>query len=412
MILHLDLISGISGDMCLGALVDLGVDPAWLQERLTPLFKGFSIHTAPVFRNGLRAVDLTVTVTDHKTSRTYPEIRSLIQKSDLPPDVKNNSLAAFEKIARAEAGIHGRDMESVHFHEVGGIDSLVDILGTFLAIDHLGVTQVTASEVPLGSGFVDCAHGRIPVPVPATLAILEGIPVIGSDAATEIVTPTGAALVATLVEKFGPVPSMVPAKIGYGAGKRDTKSRTPNILRLILGHFPEKTVAPDIGFDDEKFGMNLFQPPISRDRIAVITTLIDDMNPQISGFVMDHLLEKGALDVSFAPVHMKKNRPGIRMEVLCRPKDLELMIQEIFAQTSTIGVRYHFCDRAVLDREPARMKTVFGYLDAKKIKGPNGMNRLVPEFEALARVARQRDIPLQDVYAQVFSGAPDDWKLS
>jgi uncharacterized protein (DUF111 family) len=136
------------------------------------------------------------------------------------------------------------------------------------------------------------------------------------------------------------------------------------------------------------------------------------MNPQISGFVMDHLLEKGALDVSFAPVHMKKNRPGIRMEVLCRPKDLELMIQEIFAQTSTIGVRYHFCDRAVLDREPARMKTVFGYLDAKKIKGPNGMNRLVPEFEALARVARQRDIPLQDVYAQVFSGAPDDWKLS
>ena len=412
MILHLDLISGISGDMCLGALVDLGVDPAWLQARLTPLFKGFCIHTTPVFRNGLRAIDLTVTVTDHKTSRTYPEIRALILKSDLPSDVQKNSLAAFEKIARAEAGIHGRDIKTVHFHEVGGIDSLVDILGTFLAIDHLGVTQVTASEVPLGSGFVDCAHGRIPVPVPATLAILEGIPVIGSDAATEIVTPTGAALVATLVKKFGPVPSMRPAKIGYGAGKRETGSRMPNLLRLILGHFPEKTAEPGIAFDDEKHGMNLFQPPIFRDRIAVITTLIDDMNPQISGFVMDHLLEKGALDVSFAPVHMKKNRPGIRMEVLCKSENMEFLIREIFAQTTTIGVRYHFCDRAVLDREPARMKTVFGYIDAKKIKGANGSIRLVPEFKSLANVARQRDIPLQEVYSQVFSGALDDWKLS
>lgn len=411
MILHLDLISGISGDMCLGALVDLGVDPAWLEARLIPLFKGFSIQTTPVFRNGLRAVDLTVTVTDHKISRTYPEIRTLIQESDLPSDVINNSLTAFEKIARAEAGIHGRDMESVHFHEVGGIDSLVDILGTFLSIHHLGVTQVTASQVPLGSGFMDCAHGRIPVPVPATLAILEGIPVTGSDAATEIVTPTGAALVATLVKKFGPVPSMRPAKIGYGAGKRETQSRIPNLLRLILGHPPEKMPEPDIGFDDENHGMRFFQPPVFRDKIAVITTLIDDMNPQISGFVMDHLLEKGALDVSFAPVHMKKNRPGIRMEVLCKPGDLEFMIQEIFLQTTTIGVRYHFCDRAVLDREPARMKTVFGYLDAKKIKGPDGRNRLVPEFESLARVARQQEIPLQDVYTQVFSGTVDGWKL-
>ncbi len=219
MILHLDLISGISGDMCLGALVDLGVDPGRLEAELTPLFNGFSIRTVPVFRHALRAVDLTVSVTDQATSRTYRDIRTLIENADLPADVQKNSLSAFEKIARAEAGIHGKDMASVHFHEIGGIDSLVDILGTFLGVHYLGITQVTASEVPLGSGFIDCAHGRIPVPVPATLAILKNIPVTGSDAATEIVTPTGAAILAVLATRFGLMPSMQVEKIGYGAGK-------------------------------------------------------------------------------------------------------------------------------------------------------------------------------------------------
>ncbi|MDT8378946.1 MAG: nickel pincer cofactor biosynthesis protein LarC [Desulfotignum sp.] len=396
MLLYLDLISGISGDMCLGALVDLGVEPKWLQKQLTPLFTGFSIQTAPVIRSALRAVDLTVAVTDQTTSRTYGDIRALIEKADLPPAVRRNSLCAFEKIAQAEAAIHGHTIESVHFHEIGGIDSLVDILGTFLAIDYLGVTQVTASDVPLGSGFVDCAHGRIPVPVPATLAILKNIPVTGSDAATEIVTPTGAAILATLVDRYGPFPAMYPEKIGYGAGKRETGSRMPNLLRMVLGR-PVSGPA-----SDRAAGLsNLIQSgEIRSESIGVLTTQVDDMNPEILGFVMDHLLEKGALDVTFTPVHMKKNRPGTRVEVLCRPEDRGCMIQEILTQTTATGVRYQTCDRAVLHREPCQVDTVFGKVAAKRIRQPDGKEHLVPEYEALAKIARKQGLALKEVYAR------------
>ena len=420
MILHLDLISGISGDMCLGALVDLGVDPGWLQDRLTPLFKGFSIRTEPVFRSALRAVDLTVAVTDRATSRTYADIRTLIDTADLPPQARRNSLAAFEKIARAEAAIHGRDMEAVHFHEIGGIDSLVDIVGTFLAVHHLGITRVTASEVPLGSGFIDCAHGRIPVPVPATLAILKNIPVTGSDATTEIVTPTGAAILATLVTRFGPMPPMQVKKIGYGAGKRNTGSRMPNLLRLVLGRpvsvsapdptgvFPEPVEPAAAQLWENQAGENRHSM-IQSETIGVLTTQVDDMNPEILGFVMDHLLEKGALDVTFAPVQMKKNRPGTRLEILCRPEDRDAMIQEILTQTTAIGVRYQTCGRALLHREPCQMDTVFGKVAAKKIRRPDGTDHLVPEYEALAEIARNQGIALKEVYADVL-GNPLDRK--
>ena len=390
MLLHLDLISGISGDMCLGALVDLGVDPGWVEAQLTPLFKGFSIRARTVFCSHLRAIDLTVDVTDNRTSRTYREIQALIRGSGLSVAVKNNSLTAFEKIARAEAGIHGKELETVHFHEIGGIDSLVDVLGTFLCMEKLGIARVTASAVPLGSGVVNCAHGQIPVPVPATLAILEGIPVTGSDAKTEIVTPTGAALLATLVSAFGPMPLMTVVKTGYGAGKRDTGSRRPNLLRAIMGKDFEIPVS--VSTDRRNDGQNgrAGSDSVRHEQIAVLTTQVDDMNPEILGFVMDHLLEKGALDVTFAPVHMKKNRPGTRVEVLCTLEDRDILIHEILAQTTAIGVRYHACDRAVLHREPCQMDTVFGPVAAKKIRNPDGSERVVPEYEALKKIARHQ----------------------
>ncbi len=403
MLLHLDLISGISGDMCLGALVDLGVDSGWLQGRLTPLFKGFSIQAAPVFRNALRAMDLTVAVTDQTTSRTYADIRTLIENADLPPVVRQNSLAAFEKIAQAEAAIHGQNMASVHFHEIGGIDSLVDILGTFLAIEHLGITRVTSSDVPLGSGFVDCAHGRIPVPVPATLAILKDIPVTGSDATTEIVTPTGAAILATLVTQFGPMPAMHPEKIGYGAGKRETGSRMPNLLRMVLG----RPVSGQTSGKTTGLSHRIQSGKIQSESIGVLTTQVDDMNPEILGFVMDHLLEKGALDVTFTPVYMKKNRPGTRVEVLCRRRDQSYMIREILTQTTAIGVRYQTCDRAVLHREPCQMDTVFGTVAAKKIRQPDGNEHRVPEYDDLAKIARQQGVALKEVYAKAGGNTLD-----
>ncbi len=387
MILYLDMVSGISGDMALGALVDLGVPTDWLQDKLAPVLDGFELRTQIVFPSQLRAVSLHVDVTDQTTHRHYTDIRAMIKGADLPENVKENALTAFKKIAQAEAQIHGKEMDHVHFHEIGGIDSIVDIIGTFLGIDFLDITRVSASKIPLGSGIIECAHGRIPVPVPATLAILKGLPVTQSDAKTEIVTPTGAAILATLAEKFGsdfgPVPEMEISKIGYGAGKRDTGASTPNILRMVLGKSVDKP-GPDTH--------------IPRDRVMVLHTNIDDMNPEILGFVMDRLLINGALDVSFGPVFMKKNRPGTRVEVICREDDLEKLVEIVLTQTTAIGVRYHACDRMILKREVIEIETLYGRTLVKKIIDPRGRERLIPEYEDCRQKALDLGLPLQEVY--------------
>ena len=253
-----------------------------------------------------------------------------------------------------------------------------------MALEYLGITRVTASKVPLGSGFVDCAHGRIPVPVPATIAILKGIPIVGSDAKTEIVTPTGAAIVATLASDFGPMPEMEIQGIGYGAGKRETGSSRPNLLRMVLG----KAVNPiDKGPEE----------------VLVIRTNVDDMNPEISGFVMDLLLEKGALDVAFIPIFMKKNRPGILLEVICRPRDLETMSHVILTQTTSIGIRYHSCKRIMLEREIVTLDTSFGSMQVKKIVDMENRVRYMPEYEACKETALKGNLPLRDVYSRIMA---------
>jgi len=386
MILYLDMVSGISGDMALGALVDLGVPLDWLKDKLAPVLDGFELRTEIVFPSHLRAVNLHVNVTDDTAHRHYTDIRSMIEGADIPEPVKQNALTAFKKIARAEARIHGKDIDHVHFHEIGGIDSLVDIIGTFLSIDYLGITRVEASKIPLGSGTIECVHGRIPVPVPATLAILKGLPVTQSDAKTEIVTPTGAAIVATLAEHFGPMPEMEILKVGYGSGKRDTGSSVPNILRMVLGRPVEQE------------GENAH---IFRDRVMVVHTNVDDMNPEILGFVMDRLLEKGALDVSFGPVFMKKNRPGTRVEVICLETDLEELAEILLTQTTAIGVRYHLCTRMILNRESLEIKTALGRTQVKKITDPRGRERFVPEYEDCKAKALAHDLPLHEVYARI-----------
>lgn len=391
MILYLDMFSGISGDMALGAFVDLGVPLDWISKKLRPTLTGFELRSEVVFRNHLRAVDLFVDVHDHTSSRQYKDIKALINGADLPVRVKANSLAAFEKIAEAEAGIHGREIDTVHFHEIGGVDSLVDIMGSFLAVDYLGIEKVVASKIPLGSGCVECAHGKIPVPVPATLEILKGLPVTGSDAKTEIVTPTGAAIVATLAEGFGSMPDIKVKRIGYGAGKRDTGSALPNLLRLVLGEPAGQAPEP--------------QKPLKREVVQVIKTDVDDMNPEISGFLMDLLLENGALDVTFTPVFMKKNRPGTRIEVLCLEENLDLLARLILIQTTAIGVRYHACERVVLDRKIATLATSFGPLKMKQVVDPDEKVRYLPEYEVCKSIALEQNLPLKDVYARVFAEA-------
>jgi uncharacterized protein (TIGR00299 family) protein len=397
MILYLDLFSGISGDMTLGALIDLGVPLEWLEQKLKPVLSGFSLQSEIVFKHHLRAVNLVVAVEDNTAARTYLDIRDLIGRADLSEPVKKNSLAAFERIARAESTIHGKEIETVHFHEIGGIDSLVDIIGSFLGVDYLGIKTIVSSKVPLGSGFVDCAHGRIPVPVPATLAILTGIEVTGSDATTEIVTPTGAAIVATLADSFGPMPEMQISRIGYGAGKRETNSSLPNLLRMVLGEAVPPAVK-DIGSDV------LFKNGscLQQEKVFVVKTNVDDMNPEILGFVMERLFENKALDVSFTPIQMKKNRPGTQIEVICHGKDLETLSRLILTQTTAIGLRYHECERVVLERAVVTRETLWGKVLVKRIKDPDRV-RYVPEYEVCKKIALEQDLPLRDVYSRIMA---------
>jgi pyridinium-3,5-bisthiocarboxylic acid mononucleotide nickel chelatase len=403
MILYLDLFSGISGDMTLGALVDLGVPLEWLEQQLAPVLGGFSLRSEIVFKHHLRAVNLFVDVQEDTTARTYMDIRKIIMAADLPESVKKNSLGAFERIAMAESRIHGKKIETVHFHEIGGVDSLVDIIGSFLGVDYLRVSTVIASKVPLGSGFVDCAHGSIPVPVPATLAILEGIEVKGSDATTEIVTPTGAAIVATLATSFGPMPEIKISRIGYGAGKRETHSLLPNLLRMVLGTVPEAEKTDRFLEPDLLKTAHLFQDCLERETVFVVKTNVDDMNPEILGFVMEQLFEKGALDVTFTPVYMKKNRPGTQIEVICRGQELGVLSRMILTQTTAIGLRYHECNRLVLPREGVILETSLGPVLVKKITDPEKRIRFVPEYEACKQVALEQGLPLQDVYARVMA---------
>jgi uncharacterized protein (DUF111 family) len=415
MIAYFDLISGISGDMTLGALVDLGVPVAWLKERLTALpLHGFDVRTEPVWQNGIRGVDLFVDADTHVHSKDYKGIRRLIADGPLSDRVKAQSLEAFERIAVAESKIHGTDLETVHFHEVGGIDAIVDIVGSFLCVEYLEITAVHASVVPLGHGQVRCSHGMIPVPVPATLAILKGVPVRDGGVEMEMVTPTGAAIITTLCRSFGPMPDMVVQGIGYGAGKNrpglqpehpsgsgsghgsghgtghgsghGSRHGLPNLLRVVMG---ASTAGENNG-------------TLSTEKVVVIETSTDDMSPEISGFLMEKLLKQGALDVCHIPVQMKKNRPGTRLEVVCRREQVDNLVRLILTESSSIGVRYHEVDRAVLARREILVDTSFGRVQAKQLTRPDGSVQCVPEYEVCRKIAHDRGIPLKDVYLQLL----------
>jgi len=392
MIAYFDMFSGISGDMTLGAFIDLGVPVKWVEQKLSTFLSGFKIETCVVKKNHLKATDITVNIVEqHELSRNYKDIKTLIENSSLPEKVKEHSLSAFKKIALAESHIHDKDIETIHFHEIGGIDSIVDIIGSFLCVEYLGIKKVFASAVPLGSGSTVCSHGRIPVPVPATLGILKNIPVKPSDATTEIVTPTGAAIISTLASSFGTMPEMTIKKTGYGSGKKDTGSSLPNLLRIVLGE-------PAVNQAENSI-------TVQKETVYVVKTNIDDMSPEISGFLMEVLFDNKALDVSYIPVQMKKNRPGIQIEVICKKEDLDNIINTILTETTSIGVRYHECKRDSLVRQKTIVKTRFGKLQVKKIVNLDNSVRFIPEYKVAKEVAKKKQIPLKDVYNQILSDA-------
>lgn len=388
MIAYFDCFSGISGDMTLGALIDLGVPVKWLQETLSSIpLSGFNLSVSPLSRNGISAKSVQVNCETDTQHRDYSHIKALIEKSPLSPLVKERSLEVFRRLAEAEAGIHGCSIEKVHFHEVGGIDAIVDIVGTALCLEHLCIDQVIASRIPLGSGFVTCQHGILPVPAPATLALLKGVPVYGSGIQHELVTPTGAAIITTIAESFAKIPEMVIEKTGYGAGKRDFEER-PNLLRIIIGSMPETLKDSQKGY--------------MKDTTCVVETCIDDMNPEFFGFIMDRLFEDGALDVYWIPVFMKKNRPGTLVQVLC-PKDrMDSVIERILSETSSLGVRYFDANRCMLDREEIFVQTPYGKIQVKRIAELGGGVRIVPEYEVCKKIAIEKNIPIRVVYDKII----------
>lgn len=382
MLAYFDCFSGISGDMTLGALIALGVQVDWLKDNLhsMPLDR-FDLSVTDIARNGISAKSVSVHLVDESESRNYSQIKSLIEQSPFSDNVKVNSLEIFKKIARAESRIHNTPLSKVHFHELGGVDALVDIVGAVLCLEYLDITDVISSHLPMGTGFTVCRHGKIPLPAPATVQILKGVPVYGKDIPFELVTPTGAAIIAVLSSSFGPVPKMQIIDTGYGAGRRDLEAQ-PNLLRVMKGTREKE---------------------YDKDEVIVVETSIDDMNPEIFGFLIDRLFEDGALDVLLIPVFMKKNRPGTMVKALCEKHNLKTIIGRILSETTSTGVRHYEVKRAKLERKRVTIKTSLGNVQAKVIIHPDGTERIAPEYEACKKIALKKNIPARIVYDTVMA---------
>ncbi|MBJ6725611.1 nickel pincer cofactor biosynthesis protein LarC [Geomesophilobacter sediminis] len=370
--LYLDCFAGIAGDMTVAGLIDLGLPLDVLRDGLAPLpYTGYRLESERTERHHIGGSSFRVILEqEDQPHRHYGDIARTIEDSQLPDGVKARAGRIFLRLAEAEAKVHGVDLERVHFHEVGAIDSIVDIVGTAIGLEYLGVEQVKASGLPYGSGFVKTAHGLLPVPAPATAELMQGIPVTGPIGPGERVTPTGAAIVAALAEGFGPPSGFTVEKIGYGAGEKDFPD-LPNLLRLVLG-----------------------MPTAETEQVLVLETHIDDMPAEVFGYVMERLLAAGALDVALAPIQMKKNRPATKLTVIAREADLDRLSGIIFAESTAIGLRHYPARRIVIPRRVEERETPLGKMRVKVL----GNGRVAPEYEECRRIALERGIPLLEVY--------------
>lgn len=438
--LYLDIFSGISGDMFIGAMLDLGVDFHQFEHELEKLrLDGYHLHSARKQKSQIEGVKFDVHLahdhdhehhhehghahehthsdgTKHSHShdhghedhhhdhghehehhpdehapehgRNFSEIKKLIRDSSLSSWVKEKSIAVFQRIAVAEGKIHGMPSEQVHFHEVGAVDSIVDIVGACIAVELLGKPKILAGNVTEGTGWINCAHGRFPIPAPATLAIFaeRKIPITQCDEPNELVTPTGAALLAEFVETFGPMHNLAATRIGFGLGTRDNKTR-PNVLRAILGESAEQSASA-----------NDWQT----DTISVLETNLDDINSEILGHFAEKVLAAGALDVFYTPIQMKKNRPGVLLTILCAVSDADKFSEMILRETSAFGVRRSTTERRKLQREFQTVKTPFGEVTVKIGKLNGKVIQAAPEFESCKKLADAKNISLKEIYDAVF----------
>lgn len=384
-LLFLDTFAGISGDMFLGMLVDLGVPLDTIRNELAKLpVSDYRLHRERTERQHMTACKITVEHGEQHHHRTWRHIDKMLADCSLKPAVADLARRIFCRIGEAEAKIHGQSLEEVHFHEVGAIDSIVDIVGAAIGLDHLGAKRIICAPLPLTRGTVHCAHGSFPLPAPATLEILRGVPTVGDEATVELVTPTGAAIVAEIAE-FGSLPSMTLDRIGYGAGDRHLNDR-PNLLRGLLG-------TADDPWEGET------------DRVTILECHLDDANPEWLGALMEQLLEDGALDVAFAPLQMKKNRPGVHLTVIAPPDKAAQLARRILHDSTAGGVRYQQTCRLKLRRQTQTLSTPLGEAQIKLFYEGQRLLRLAPEFESCRKLACSSGLPLPEVYGLVEQAA-------
>ncbi|MGW8251823.1 MAG: nickel pincer cofactor biosynthesis protein LarC [Anaerolineales bacterium] len=335
------------------------------------------MQTSLVQRGGLRAVKVDVVISDPLTERSLEQILSILQASALPEPIVQRAASIFSRLGAVEANIHGVQLHEVHLHELGGLDTIVDVLGTLLGLEQLGIQEIYCSAIPLGRGITRSQHGPLPLPSPATLALLDRVPVVGRDIDKELVTPTGAVLLTSLVKSFGPIPAMQLEKTGYGAGS--TELDIPNVLRLLVG-------------EKENFSQGQIET------LVMLETNIDDLNPEFYDYLFERLFEQGALDVALVPLHMKKNRPATQVQVLCPPSEAEKLSEVLFTETSTLGIRKQYLERIALEREVIQVETPYGIIRVKVARLAGDHYKLAPEFEDCRRVASQHNQPLREVY--------------
>ncbi|HEX8920556.1 MAG TPA: nickel pincer cofactor biosynthesis protein LarC [Pyrinomonadaceae bacterium] len=376
--LYFDCFAGASGDMILGALVGVGVDPYLLIEQLSLLgVSGYELNFETVDRSGISATHARVRTAHEHTHRHLGDILKIIYESRLSDGVKDRAARIFSRLAEAEARVHNVSVEQIHFHEVGALDAIIDVTGACIGFELLQVERFVSSELHVGSGMVEMAHGRFPIPPPAVAELLKDAPIYSSDIKGELVTPTGAAIISTVSREFGALPRMKVERTGYGAGTR-VYEKFPNVLRLMLGEDADVEAASD-------------------ERLVVVETNIDDMSPQVYGHVMDEAFKRGALDCYFAPVQMKKNRPGVLVSILCRATERDALCELLLVETTTLGVRFHEVLRRALKRTLVKVETRFGEIDVKVAHLDGRVIKEMPEYEQCRTAAARAGVPLQVV---------------
>ncbi|HXG82939.1 MAG TPA: nickel pincer cofactor biosynthesis protein LarC [Pyrinomonadaceae bacterium] len=395
--LYFDCFAGASGNMILGALVALGVGEKQLTEQIKLLdISDFTIEIKTINKSGISAVHALVKVPREHAHRHLHTIEKIIDDSRLSANVKKRAVEIFRKLAEAEAKVHGIPVEKIHFHEVGAMDAIIDVVGACAGFEMLGIEKFACSKIHVGSGFVKMAHGKFPVPPPAVAELLQNVPIYSTEIEGELITPTGAAIIAAVCDSFGAIPQMKVEKTAYGAGTREYKD-FPNVLRLFLGQTVEELRITNYELREENNRKSKIENPKSADSLLLIETNIDDLSPQILGFVMERVFDAGALDCWFTPIQMKKNRPATMVSVLCDKAKREDLIKLLYTETTTLGVRIREVERNCLPRRIVKVETEFGAIDFKIAGTSEKIVNAKPEYEQIRKIALKSGKSLREI---------------